>query len=89
MSTPGRWVKMDEYDEAVDVANEGRPVAASPPKSGAWWTLVNRNWVKRVERRGTMRGAARMTVMAEKRSKDRRSRKIACRGLACGARMKT
>ncbi len=47
------------------------------------------SWVKRAERRGMMRGAARMTVVVEKRTRDRRSRKTACRiGGEAGARVK-
>ncbi len=63
--------------------------ATKPAPSGAWCALVYLSWVKRAERRGMMRGAARMTVVVEKRTKDRRSRKTACRiGGEVGARVK-
>ena len=51
--------------------------------------LLDLSCVKRAERRGTMRGAARMTAVAEKRRRERSRRKTACRiGGRAGASVK-
>jgi hypothetical protein len=72
---------MEPCVEYVSEPKAGRAVetAVKPPPRGFWWGLLYLSWVKSAERRGTMRGAARMTVDAEKRRSDRSSRRTTCR----------
>jgi hypothetical protein len=83
MSKVGACVKNEAWVEYVEVPRAGRPVGAAvePPPSGRWLGLgrLYLSCVKRAERRGTMRGAARMMVVAEKTAKESSNRKTAFR----------